>query len=279
MSSFFQWLVSVLLLSQPFEDPDATFIRSVSYRSPDGHRLDNIVKQINDLKKEANKREQQKKEMADVIEQGSLVELKGRRPVKLPEVFIRPALDGKRLPGEVEIHQNGIRYQSLGSQKVGQCWCFLIFLLNSDGCEAIDVLFSNIKHLFFQSCDHELVVIVHLHLRAPIMIGKKKTFVCESFFNAKGIIIIFIIFRIFNSFEKHQMSSSMKPVIERENIGMEMKMKLKWSNKKENAEQCSIKNSRHLLKKLQRLLLLQLVLQLTDKLKTKRSMPCRMAKL
>lgn len=92
----------------------------MSYRSPDGHRLDNIVKQINDLKKEANKREQQKKEMADVIEQGNLVEIKGRRPIKMPEAFIRPALDGKRLPGEVEIHQNGIRYQSMGSQKVGQ---------------------------------------------------------------------------------------------------------------------------------------------------------------
>lgn len=85
------------------------------------------MKQINDLKKEANKREQQKKEMADVIEQGSLIELKGRRPGKLPEVFIRPALDGKRLPGEVEIHQNGIRYQSLGSQKVGKCW-YILFL-------------------------------------------------------------------------------------------------------------------------------------------------------
>ena len=92
----------------------------MSYRSPDGHRIDNVVKQINDLKKEANKREQQKKEMADVVEQGNLVEIKGRRPIKMTEAFIRPALDGKRLPGEVEIHQNGIRYQSLGSQKVGR---------------------------------------------------------------------------------------------------------------------------------------------------------------
>ncbi|KAG6909830.1 hypothetical protein DXG01_015103 [Tephrocybe rancida] len=142
----------------PFENPDATFIRSVSYRSPDGHRFDNVCKQITDLKKEANKREQQKKEMADVVEQGNLVEIKGRRPAKLPEAFIRPALDGKRLPGEVEIHQNGVRYQSpLGSQK-------------------IDILFSNIKHLFFQPCDHELLAIVHLHLRSPIMIGKKKAF-------------------------------------------------------------------------------------------------------
>lgn len=78
------------------------------------------MKQINDLKKEANKREQQKKEMADVVEQGNLVEVKGRRPTKMAEAFIRPALDGKRLPGEVEIHQNGIRYLSMGSQKVGK---------------------------------------------------------------------------------------------------------------------------------------------------------------
>ncbi|KAG6812757.1 hypothetical protein H0H92_000672 [Tricholoma furcatifolium] len=142
----------------PFEDPDATFIRSISYRSPDGHRFDGIYKQITELKKEANKREQQKKEMADVVEQGNLVEIKGRRPIKLTEAFIRPALDGKRLPGEVEIHQNGVRYQSpLGSQK-------------------IDILFSNIKHLFFQPCDHELLVIVHLHLKSPIIIGKKKSF-------------------------------------------------------------------------------------------------------
>lgn len=71
-----------------------------------------------------NKREQQKKELADVIEQDTLIEVKGRRPHKLPEVFVRPALDGKRLPGEVEIHQNGLRYQSpMGTQKIGEYLC------------------------------------------------------------------------------------------------------------------------------------------------------------
>ena len=49
------------------------------------------------MKKEINKWEQQK-EMADVIEQDVLVELKSRRPHKLPGVFVRSALDGKRLP-------------------------------------------------------------------------------------------------------------------------------------------------------------------------------------
>ncbi len=65
------------MVIQPFEDPDATFVRSISYRSTEGHRFDSIYKQITDLKKEANKREQQKKEMADVIEQDKLIELKG----------------------------------------------------------------------------------------------------------------------------------------------------------------------------------------------------------
>jgi nucleosome binding factor SPN SPT16 subunit len=121
-SSLEDWLT---WYSKPFEDPDATFIRSVSYRSPDSHRFDNIYKQITDLKKEANKREQTKKEMADVIEQDNLIELRNRRPIKMPEAFLRPALDGKRLPGEVEIHQNGLRYQSpLGAQKVGESQTF-----------------------------------------------------------------------------------------------------------------------------------------------------------
>lgn len=62
---------------QSFEDPDAIFIRSLSYRSTDAHRVDTLVKQITELKKEANKREQEKKEMADVVEQDTLIELKG----------------------------------------------------------------------------------------------------------------------------------------------------------------------------------------------------------
>ncbi|KAI0057097.1 FACT complex subunit SPT16 [Artomyces pyxidatus] len=153
----------------PFEDPDSTFVRSITYRSTDGHRFDTISKQITDLKKEVNKREQQKKELADVIEQDVLVEVKGRRPIKLPEVFVRPALDGKRLPGEVEIHQNGLRYQSpMGTQK-------------------IDILFSNVKHLFFQPCDHELLVIIHVHLRSPIMIGKKKAHDVQFFREASDV--------------------------------------------------------------------------------------------
>ncbi len=67
-------------------------------------------------------------------------------------------MDGKRVPGEIEIHQNGLRYQSP---------------LRPD--QRVDILFNNVKHLFFQPSVHELIVIIHIHLKNPIVIGKRKT--------------------------------------------------------------------------------------------------------
>lgn len=94
--------------------------------------------------------------MEDVVEQDKLIEIRNRRPHRLEGVFMRPTMESKRIGGAVEIHQNGLRYNHFGSQK-------------------IDILFSNVKHLFFQPCVGELIVIIHVHLINPIMIGKKKT--------------------------------------------------------------------------------------------------------
>lgn len=142
---------------QPFEDPSAHFVRNLTLRSKDNDRLQQIAQDITDLRKNALRREQQKKEMEDVVEQDKLIEIRNRRPVRLSDVYLRPPLDGKRVPGEVEIHQNGLRYRSP---------------LRSD---YVDVLFSNVKHLFFQPCAHEMIVLIHVHLKTPIMIGKRKT--------------------------------------------------------------------------------------------------------
>ena len=142
---------------QPFEDPQAHFVRSLTVRSKDQDRLSEVAAQITELRKSAVRREQEKKEMEDVVEQDKLIEIRNRRPVKLSDVYVRPAQDGKRIPGEVEIHQNGLRYQSP--------------LRN----EHVDVVFSNVKHLFFQPCVGELIVIIHVHLKNPIIIGKRKT--------------------------------------------------------------------------------------------------------
>lgn len=144
----------------PYEDsPDNTFLRSITLRSRDRQRMVDVYKAIQDLKKDSVKREQEKKQMADVITQANLIELKGSRVKKLDQVFIRPQPDTKKVGGVLQIHENGIRYQS--AFKMDQ---------------KVDILFSNIKHLFFQPCKDELIVIIHCHLKNPIMIGKRKTF-------------------------------------------------------------------------------------------------------
>lgn len=141
----------------PYElGDDKQFIRSLTFRSKDGARMTEVLKRISEMKKSAVKRESEKREKADVVTQASLIEV--NRPKRLDNVFVRPTPDTKRFPGFVTIHQNGIRYQSLTRD------------------QRVDVLFSNIKHLFFQSCKGELLVIIHAHLRTPIMIGKKKTY-------------------------------------------------------------------------------------------------------
>ncbi|KAE8835201.1 hypothetical protein HRS9122_07471 [Pyrenophora teres f. teres] len=142
---------------QPFEDPNAHFIRSLTFKSHDVDRIDQITKDITELKKDVVRRETEKKQMEDVVEQDKLIPLKTRKPHMLDLIFIRPALDGKRIPGSVEIHQNGLRY------------------VHGNNSAKIDVLFSNMKHLFFQPSQHELIVIIHVHLKNPIMLGKKKT--------------------------------------------------------------------------------------------------------
>ncbi|KAI9796396.1 MAG: FACT complex subunit spt16 [Piccolia ochrophora] len=143
---------------QPFEDASAHFVRSLTIRSKDADRMHDVSTQITELRKNAMRREQEKKDMEDVVEQDKLIEIRNRRPQRLPDIYVRPALDGKRVPGEVEIHQNGLRY--LSPLRPG---------------ERIDILFNNVKHLFFQPCAHELIVIIHVHLKSPIVIGKKKT--------------------------------------------------------------------------------------------------------
>lgn len=143
---------------QAFEDPDAQFLRSITFRSRQIEHMNDVFKQIQDLKKASTKKEAEKKEMEDVVAQDSLVEVRARRPLKLDSVFVRPAPDGKRVAGSVEIHQNGLRY---------------ISPIRSD--HKIDVLFDNIKHLFFQPTEGELIVCIHAHLKNPILIGKKKT--------------------------------------------------------------------------------------------------------
>ena len=61
---------------QPFENPSAQFVRSLTFRSKDADRMQEIAGQITELRKTALRREQEKKDMEDVVEQDKLVEIR-----------------------------------------------------------------------------------------------------------------------------------------------------------------------------------------------------------
>ena len=84
-----------------------------------------------------------------------LVLNKNMRREILDQVVIRPNIVGKKTLGALEIHSNGLRFQSVQGQK-------------------IDVCFSNIKHCFYQPCSgEEQIVLLHFHLKSAIKLGEK----------------------------------------------------------------------------------------------------------
>lgn len=68
---------------------------------------------------------------------------------------MRPVFAGRKTQGNLEAHSNGLRF------------------ISSRG-EIVDVMYVNIKHAIFQPCESDIMVLVHFHLKNPIMIGKKK---------------------------------------------------------------------------------------------------------
>lgn len=61
---------------QPFEEPTANFVRNLTLRSKDNTRFGQIAQDITELRKTALRREQERKEMEDVVEQDKLVEIR-----------------------------------------------------------------------------------------------------------------------------------------------------------------------------------------------------------
>eukprot|EP00127_Corallochytrium_limacisporum_P002671 Clim_evm107s134 gene=Clim_evmTU107s134 len=137
-----------------YAHPYAHYVREMTYRTMDAGAAGSANRILNEALKRFKEREKAIKELEDVIEQDALQLAKGNVP-RLNNLSIRPTI-GRKIHGYLEVHTNGFRYVSIRNQKV-------------------DVLFNNIKHAFFQPCDHEMITLIHFHLKNPIIIEKKKT--------------------------------------------------------------------------------------------------------
>ncbi|KNC85735.1 hypothetical protein SARC_02109 [Sphaeroforma arctica JP610] len=133
-----------------FAPTEAAWLKELTYRSSDNTNLENIHKQIKEMQKAHRLKLADKKEKENLVEQDALITCKGKPLARLTDLLVRPAFSKKRATGMLEAHENGFRYTVSGGMR-------------------LDILYDNIRHAFFQPCKHELIVLLHFHLKNPIM--------------------------------------------------------------------------------------------------------------
>ncbi|KAL6220165.1 hypothetical protein ACLB2K_007922 [Fragaria x ananassa] len=136
------------------------YLKEVSFRSKDQRHISEVVQLIKTLRRQVASRESERAERATLVTQEKL-QLAGAKfkRKRLPDLEIRPSFGGRarKLTGSLEAHANGLRYSTSRSD------------------QRVDVMFSNIKHAFFQPAEREMITLVHFHLHNHIMVGNKKT--------------------------------------------------------------------------------------------------------
>ncbi|EGT48468.1 hypothetical protein CAEBREN_01600 [Caenorhabditis brenneri] len=149
-----------------FPHPLAHFMKELTFRAsnikehhsdavPPSHNLSTAFRLIKEMQKRFRTEEAEEREKDGAVKQDKLILSQNKLNPKLKDLLIRPNIIQKRITGSLEAHTNGFRYTSLRGDR-------------------IDVLYNNIKHAFFQPCDNEMIILLHFHLKNPVMWGKKK---------------------------------------------------------------------------------------------------------
>ncbi|CAJ0961366.1 unnamed protein product, partial [Mesorhabditis belari] len=148
-----------------FPHPLATYIKELSFRattlkdhgqtSAPSNNLTNAFRLIKEMQKKFRTEEAEEREKEGAVKQDKLIIQANKVNPKLKDLYVRPNIFAKRISGSLEAHTNGFRYTSLRGDK-------------------IDVLYNNIRHAFFQPCDNEMIILLHFHLKNPVLWGKKK---------------------------------------------------------------------------------------------------------
>ncbi|KAH9426311.1 FACT complex subunit SPT16 [Dermatophagoides pteronyssinus] len=142
-----------------------TFLKELTYRSTNlkeageisapSSNLNTAFRLIKEVQKKFKTREAEEREMEGIVKQDQLILSNSKTNPRLKDLYIKPNIIAKRIHGTLEAHQNGFRFTSIRGDK-------------------IDIMYNNIKHAFFQPCDGEMLILLHFHLKNPIMFGKKK---------------------------------------------------------------------------------------------------------
>jgi len=134
---------------------ERVFIKELTFRSLESANLNHCYRLITELRKRSKQREADAKNKSMLVKQASLIRMKDQRVPRLMDLTIRPHLSGRKTTGTLEAHVNGLRF-------------------SSGRGEYLDILYSNIKHPIFAPCKGETMIVIHLHLKDHLMIGKKR---------------------------------------------------------------------------------------------------------
>ncbi|MCQ2818863.1 MAG: M24 family metallopeptidase [archaeon] len=185
--------LATLKLSKP------VILRDISFRSKDPKMVNDVLNNIKDLMKVYKQKEQEMKELKEIYVQEALnPNVKGKRII-LRDVNVKPSLSAKKSAGTLEAHLNGFRFLSTKGEKQ-------------------DILYNNIKHAFLQTSKNEMVTLIHLHLKKPILVAKKKTYYIQ-FYKESGVAADDIdIRRRGNDYEEYEMELKEQDMREKINL-------------------------------------------------------------
>ncbi|KAL3090098.1 hypothetical protein niasHS_006550 [Heterodera schachtii] len=131
-------------------------VREPGERETPSVNLQTAARLIKEMQKRFRTQEAEEREKEGAVKQDKLIiSTNGKGNPKLKDLYVRPNIIAKRISGTLEAHVNGFRYTSLRGDK-------------------IEVMYNNIKHAFFQPCDNEMIILLHFHLKNPVLWGKKK---------------------------------------------------------------------------------------------------------
>lgn len=112
--------------------PTDHYIREITLKSKSSINLNNTFRMIKELRKRVTAREKQVALEADLVTQAALQLIRTGKIHRLRDVHVRPTVGGKKAPGVLEVHANGLRFNAARGEK-------------------LDLIFSNIKLAFFQA--------------------------------------------------------------------------------------------------------------------------------
>jgi nucleosome binding factor SPN SPT16 subunit len=118
----------------------AFFLKEISFKAHKSDHLSGLAKTIRDHLKKMKMRLDHSIVPSDA---SGMLQLDRAKNTSLEGVTIRPSISTKRTQGSLQVHYNGFRFVAQNGTKV-------------------DLLFDNIKNAFFQPCEDELVVLLHL---------------------------------------------------------------------------------------------------------------------